>query len=76
MKQFQSNVIEQIIGIKYFTSNKCCAYQLNFEPSNFVFLKTYSTEFDEIMITFMDQNGRPLEVEDKVNLTLLINKQK
>ena len=23
-----------------------------------------------------DQNGRPLEIEDKVNLTLLINKQK
>ena len=22
----------------------------------------------------MDQNGRPLEIEDKVNLTLLINK--
>ena len=41
-----------------------------------MFLKTYSTEFDEIMIAFMDQNGRPLEVEDKVNLTLLINKQK
>ena len=24
----------------------------------------------------MDQNGRPLEIEDKVNLVLLINKQK
>ena len=24
----------------------------------------------------MDQNGRPLEVENKVNLTLSINKQK
>ena len=24
----------------------------------------------------MDQNARPLEIEDKVNLTLLINKQK
>ena len=39
-----------------------------------VFLKNYSTEFDEIIITFTDQNGRPLEIEDKVNLTLLINK--
>ena len=25
---------------------------------------------------FTDQNGRPLEIEDKVNLTLAINKQK
>ena len=47
---------------------------LNVEPSNLVFLKTYNTEFDEIIITFADQNGRPLEIEDKVNLTLLINK--
>ena len=47
---------------------------INVEPSNIVFLKTCNTEFDEIIITFTDQNGRPLEIEDKVNLTLLINK--
>ena len=39
-----------------------------------MFLKTYTTEFDEIIMAFMDQNGRPLAIEDKVNLTLLINK--
>ena len=37
-------------------------------------MKTYNTEFDEIIITFTDQNSRPLEIEDKFNLTLLINK--
>ena len=47
---------------------------LNVEPSNLPFLKTYNTECDEIMITFTDQNGRLLEIKDKVNLTLLINK--
>ena len=47
---------------------------LNVEASNFVYLKTYNTKFDEIIITFTDQNGRPLEKEDKVNLTLLISK--
>ena len=47
---------------------------LNVEPSNLVFLKTDITKFDEIIITFTDQNGRLLEIEDKVNLTLLINK--
>ena len=35
---------------------------------------TYNTEFDEIIITFTDQNGRLLEIADKVNLTLLINR--
>ena len=59
-----------------FTPNKSDAYLLNVEPSNLVFLKTYSTEFDEIIITFTDQNGRLLEIEDKVNMTLLTNKQK
>ena len=37
-------------------------------------IKCYNTKFDEIIITFTDQNGRPLEIEDKVNLILLINK--
>ena len=37
-------------------------------------LKTYNTEFDEILIRFMDENDRPLEIE--VNLRLLVNKQK
>ena len=44
------------------------------EPRNVAFLKLYNTEFDEIIITFADQNGRPLETEDKVNLVLLIDK--
>ena len=45
---------------------------LNVEPSNLVFFKTYNTEFDEIYITFTNQNGRPLEIESKVNLKMLI----
>ena len=36
-----------------------------------VFWKTYNTEFDEIIITFSDQNGRQLELE--ANLILIIN---
>ena len=40
----------------------------------YYFWKLLLTEFDEIFMTYMDQNGRLLEIEDKVNLTLLINK--
>ena len=57
-----------------FTPNKSSLYLSNVEPSNLVFLKTFNTGFDEIMIAFTDQNGRPLEIESKINLTLLINK--
>ena len=57
-----------------FTPNKYYAYLLNIDLSNLVFLKTYSPEFDEIIIKFTDLNGRPLEIEDKVILTFPINK--
>ena len=49
---------------------------LNVEPSNSVFLKTYNTEFDEIIIiiTFTDKNGgRLLEIEDKINFINFVN---
>ena len=67
------NQYEQKSEVLYtFTPNKSYAYLLNVKPSNLVFLKTYNTEFDEIIITFTDENGRPLEIEDKVNLKLFI----
>ena len=40
-----------------------------------MFFITYNTEFDEI-ITFTDQNGRTLIIEDKVILRLPSNKKK
>ena len=56
-----------------FIPNKFYAYLLNIVPSNLVFLKTYGTEFDEIILAFTDQNGRSLYIEDTVSLKLLIN---
>ena len=46
-----------------FMPNKSYAYLLNVEPSNSLFLKT-STEFDQFIITFADQNRRPPETKD------------
>ena len=57
-----------------FTPNKSYAYSLNAEPSDSVFLKTNGNEFDKIIITFTDQIGRALHIDDKVILTLLVNK--
>ena len=39
--------------------------------SNLVSFKTYNAEFDKIIIKFVDQSDRPLELEDKFNSTLL-----
>ena len=57
-----------------FTPNKSYACLLSVEPINLVFLKTYYIAFHLIIITFTNENGRLLEIEDKVNLALLINK--
>ena len=57
-----------------FMPSNSYAYLLNVAPISLVFLQTYNTEFNKIIITFTDQNSRPLEVEDKVNLTVFINK--
>ena len=42
---------------------------LNVEPSNLVSLKACKTELNDITITFTDQNGRSLEIEDNVDTT-------
>ena len=58
-----------------FTPNEFYAYWLNIESKNLMFLKSCSTlKLDEIIIIFTDKNDRPLEIEDKVILKLLINK--
>ena len=31
---------------------------------NLVFMKTYNTDFGEIIITFMDQDDKPLETKE------------
>ena len=66
------NQYEKYKVLYTFTPNKSYAYLLNVETINLVFLKTYI--WWRHNITFSDQNGRPLEIKNKVNLTLFINK--
>ena len=41
-------------------------------PANHIFLKTFNSEFQDIKVLFIDQNSQPLEIEDRINLTLVI----
>ena len=59
-----------------FTLNECYTYLSNVETITLVLWKTYKTEFVDITVTSTDQNIRWLEVEHKVDLTFLINKQR
>ena len=38
----------------------------------FFFLKTFNLEYDEIKVWFTDHNSQPLEIEDRINLTIVI----
>ena len=55
-----------------FVPNKTFGSLLEISPANQVFLKTFNTEFREIKVWFTDQKSRPLEAEDKINITLII----
>ena len=55
-----------------FVPNKTFGSLLEISPENHVFLKTFNSEFREIKVWFTYQKSRPLEVEDKINITLII----
>ena len=55
-----------------FIPNKSFGSLLDISPSNHVFLKTFNSEYDEIIVWFTDQNNQPLEIEDRINLTMVI----
>ena len=55
-----------------FVPNKSFGSLLDISPSNHIFLKTFNSEYDEIVVWFTDQNSKPLEIEDRINLTMVI----
>ena len=55
-----------------FVPNKPFGSLLEILPTNNIFLKTFNSEFQEIRVWFTDQASKPLKVEDKINLTLII----
>ena len=55
-----------------FVPNNTFGSLLDILPTNHVFLKTFNSEFQEIKIWFIDQTSKPLEVEDRINVTLII----
>ena len=38
-----------------------------------MFLKSFNYKFSYIEVWFSDQSSKPLEIEDKTNITLVIN---
>ena len=68
-----NNDYQQDSGVLYtFVQNKPFGSLLEFSPTNSIFLKTFNSEFSYIEAWFTDQNSQPLEIEDRINLTLVI----
>ena len=55
-----------------FVPNKPFGSLLEISPTNHIFLKTFNSEYDEIIVWFTDQNSQPLEIEGKINLKMVI----
>ena len=55
-----------------FVPNKPFGSILEISPTNHILLKTFNSEFQTIEVWFTDQNSRPLEIEDRINLFLFI----
>ena len=54
-----------------FVPNKRFCKLLEITPTNFIFLKTFNSEFQTIEGWFTCQNCQPLEIEYRVSLTLV-----
>ena len=55
-----------------FAPNKPFGSLLEMSLTNHIFLKTFNLEFQTIEVWLTDQNSQPLEIEDRINLTLVI----
>ena len=55
-----------------FVPNKQFGQLITVEPHSLTMLKTTNAEFSFIEIWFTDQDNRPLETEDSINITLII----
>ena len=71
-----NNDYQQDSRILYtFVPNKPFGSLLEISPTNLIFLKILNSEFQEIKIWFTDyiwQTSKPLEAEDRINVTLII----
>ena len=59
-------------GLYTSVPNKPFSSLLEISPTNHIFLKTFNSEYNKIEVWFTDQNSNLLEIEDRINLTMVI----
>ena len=53
--------------------NESFGQLLDISPKNFILSKTFNSLFSYMEVWLTDQNSNPLEIEDKINITLVFN---
>ena len=55
-----------------FVPNKPFGSLLESSPTNHIFLEIFNSEYDEIIVWFTDEDSQALEIENRINLTMVI----
>ena len=55
-----------------FVPNKPFGSLLEISPTNHIFLKTFNSEYSKIKVRFTNQNSKPLKIEDRIYVTMVI----
>ena len=55
-----------------FVPNKPFGSLLEISSTNHIFLKTFNSQYEEIIVWFTDQNSQPLETEGRINLVMVV----
>ena len=67
-----NNDYQQDLKVLYtYVPNKPFGSLLEISPKNHI-LKRFNSEFQAVEVWFRDQNSQSLEIEDRINLTLII----
>ena len=67
-----NNIYQQNSRVSYtFFPNTSFGQFLNISHENVIFFKKIDSEFSHIYVWFTDQNSKPLEIEDKISITLV-----
>ena len=61
-----SRVLYKFFPHKSFTS------LIELSPTNHIFLKTFNSEYNETEVCFTDQSSKPLEIEGRIDLTMVV----
>ena len=69
------NIVNNDYRQDSFVSNKSFDQLLDISPQNFIILKIFNSEFSYIEVWFTDQNSKPLEINNRIYITLVTNKR-